>query len=80
LTAGLGTDIVFQNISTKQTDCYPEKPYRRSRGGQGEKNGTTRKWRRKTLKLLKTDSEMVPAGLAAMGKEKLRKSALKPLE
>jgi hypothetical protein len=35
---------------------------------------------RKTLKLLKTDSEMAPAGLAAVGKEKLRKSALKPLE
>jgi hypothetical protein len=36
--------------------------------------------RRKTLKLLKTDSVMAPAGLAAMGKEKLRQSALKPLE
>jgi hypothetical protein len=50
------------------------------RVGQGEKSGTTRKWRRKTLKFLKTDSEMAPAGLAAMGKEKLRQSALKPLE
>ena len=36
--------------------------------------------RRKTLKLLKTDSVMAPAGLAAMGKEKLRQGALKPLE
>jgi len=72
--------MVFQNISTSQTDYCPEKPHRQNRGGQGEKSGTTRRWRRKTLKLLKTDSEMAPPGLVAMGKEKLRKSALKPLE
>jgi hypothetical protein len=32
------------------------------------------------FELLETDSEMAPAGLAVMDKEKLRKSALKPLE
>jgi hypothetical protein len=40
----------------------------------------TRRWRRKPLKSLKTDSEMAPAGLAIAGKKKLRKSALKPLK
>jgi hypothetical protein len=60
--------MVFQNISTSQTDYYPEKPHRQNRGGQGGKSGTT-------LKLLKTDSEMAPAGLAAMGKEKSQSRA-----
>ena len=69
-----------QQLRYRSLYYYPEKPHRQNRGGQGEKSGTTRRWRRKTLKLLKTDSEMAPVELAAIGKEKLRKSALKPLE
>ncbi len=36
-----------------------------------DRKETTRKWRRKPLESLKTDSEMAPAGLAAADYEKV---------
>jgi hypothetical protein len=68
---GRGSDMVFQNISTSQTDYCPEKPHRQNRGGQGEKSGTTRRWRRKTLKLLKTDFGNGAGGISGHGQRKV---------